>query len=283
MTTRNDAIKQAAEALAGATAILVTSGAGMSADSGLPTFRGADGFWNAYPPYRKLNLDFYDLANPEWFMRDPELAWGFYGHRLNLYREVQPHEGYSVLTRLSKQLPMHVATTNVDGAFVKAGMRAGAVWEAHGSIHWLQHVEPADDAPLVPAHAYTVDVDPETMRARGDLPTADGSLLRPNIVMFGDWLFDDRRETAQSLRYERWVDSIDDSNLVVVEVGAGAAIPTARFLGLNAAIRSGGTLIRINTEDARIDDHVRARIHRGIEVECGAAEALVEINHRLLN
>src|SRR6266403_3978961 len=79
-------LHRAAEAIRGADALLIAAGAGMGVASGLPDFRGNQGFWRAYPPYQKLGLDFVSLANPRWFASDPALAWGFYGHRLNLYR-----------------------------------------------------------------------------------------------------------------------------------------------------------------------------------------------------
>src|SRR5438445_8809587 len=90
-------LDRAAGAIARADALLIGAGAGMGVDSGLPDFRGTEGFWNAYPPFRKLGLSFVDLANPRWFRSDPELAWGFYGHRLNLYRATQPHAGFELL------------------------------------------------------------------------------------------------------------------------------------------------------------------------------------------
>ncbi len=62
----------------------------MGVDSGLPDFRGAEGFWRAYPVMAKLGLSFEEMANPAWFQTDPHLAWAFYGHRLNLYRRTQP-------------------------------------------------------------------------------------------------------------------------------------------------------------------------------------------------
>jgi NAD-dependent SIR2 family protein deacetylase len=67
----------ACEIISDADALLVAAGAGMGVESGLSDFRGGQGFWNAYPLYKKMGLDIYDLANPEWFARDPELAWGF--------------------------------------------------------------------------------------------------------------------------------------------------------------------------------------------------------------
>ena len=70
---------------------------GFGVDSGLPDFRGDEGFWNAYPPMRRLGLSFIDCANPQWFDREPEFAWGFYGHRLQLYRDTEPHDGFHIL------------------------------------------------------------------------------------------------------------------------------------------------------------------------------------------
>ena len=97
-----DDVQRAAEAIAKAKALLVTAGAGMGVDSGLPDFRGDEGFWKAYPPFRELGLRFVDLASPGWFEDDPELAWGFYGHRLELYRRTVPHRGFEVLRRLAR-------------------------------------------------------------------------------------------------------------------------------------------------------------------------------------
>src|SRR5262249_9870573 len=98
-THDEEVLHQAAEAVALADALLIGAGAGMGVDSGLPDFRGDQGFWNAYPPYAKRGLHFTDLANPQWFHTDPMLAWGFYGHRLNLYRGTQPHAGFQILRR----------------------------------------------------------------------------------------------------------------------------------------------------------------------------------------
>src|SRR4051812_26989878 len=97
--------RRAAEVIAQADALLIAAGAGMGVDSGLPDFRGTDGFWNAYPPYAKLGLDFDSIANPRWFRDDPALAWGFYGHRLHLYRSTAPHEGFEILRRWSDRRP----------------------------------------------------------------------------------------------------------------------------------------------------------------------------------
>src|ERR1041384_5621306 len=96
-------LRVAAAAIRSADAILIGAGAGMGVDSGLPDFRGPEGFWRAYPPYQKRRLGCEDLAKPRWFDDDPALAWGFYGHRLNLYRKTKPHAGFAVLHRWATQ------------------------------------------------------------------------------------------------------------------------------------------------------------------------------------
>ena len=92
-------IEAAAAAIKNAEALIITAGAGMGVDSGLPDFRGDHGFWNAYPLYRRLGLSFVQAANPEHFERDPAFGWGFYGHRTNLYRETVPHEGFQIISK----------------------------------------------------------------------------------------------------------------------------------------------------------------------------------------
>ena len=92
------AIELAAALIEQADAIIVAAGAGMGIDSGLPDFRGKDGFWRAYPALRHAGLDFYSIASPQAFHVSPEVAWGFYGHRLALYRRTRPHSGFEMLS-----------------------------------------------------------------------------------------------------------------------------------------------------------------------------------------
>ena len=90
-------------------AILIGAGAGMGVDSGLPDFRGDQGFWRAYPPYERMGLNFVSLANPRWFTEDPTLAWGFYGHRMELYRRTTPHPGFAILRAWASRMRRGVA------------------------------------------------------------------------------------------------------------------------------------------------------------------------------
>ena len=133
-------VEQAARVISQADALLIGAGAGMGVDSGLPDFRGPQGFWRAYPPYQQLGLDFVSLANPRWFAEDPELAWGFYGHRMGLYRRTEPHEGFDILRRWASRLPLggFVFTSNVDGHFQRAGFSPERIVEVHGSFEGMQ-------------------------------------------------------------------------------------------------------------------------------------------------
>lgn len=83
----------------------------------MPDFRGNEGFWNNYPPYRN-KFDFYSCANPSFLATNPNLFWGFYGSRLVMYREKKPHKGFNILHKWAqKKKNSFVVTSNVDGHF----------------------------------------------------------------------------------------------------------------------------------------------------------------------
>ena len=248
-----DSIARAAAAVRDAEAILVTAGAGMGVDSGLPDFRGPEGFWQAYPPYRALGLRFEQLANPATFDRDPHLAWGFYGHRLNLYRATRPHEGFHILRRWAEGKPggYFAFTSNVDGHFQRSGFAADRVAECHGSIHHLQCAGNRTH-PIRPADGVEVTVTPD-MRAADPLPRcpACGGLARPNILLFGDRNWRPDRTDEQEARYRRWLAEgiVQRRQFVVIECGAGSAIPTVRRESENVADQTGAALVRINLRE----------------------------------
>jgi len=137
---RAQLIKNAVASFRQAEAIVVTCGAGMGVDSGLPDFRGDKGFWKEYPPIAERGLSFIECADPEHFNKDPDFAWGFYGHRLHLYQACTPGEHFHILKRLMDATPHggFVFTSNVDGQFQKAGYDDHRIVECHGSIHHLQ-------------------------------------------------------------------------------------------------------------------------------------------------
>jgi NAD-dependent SIR2 family protein deacetylase len=266
-------IARAAEVIASADALLIGAGAGMGVDSGLPDFRGDQGFWRAYPVYEKLGLDFASMANPRWFHADPALAWGFYGHRLELYRATTPHAGFAALAGLARVRPQgsFVFTSNVDGQFQRAGFDPDRVVEVHGAIDWMQCTTRCG-AGIFSADPYHVDVEPETFRARAPLPACPccSALARPNILMFGDGDWDSSRTERQEGRFARFLDGLRGRSLAIVECGAGSAIPTVRRACERAARAFGGTLIRLNLREAEVPAGA-------IGVALGARDAIVAI------
>jgi len=251
----DETVRRAREVVEAAEAVVITAGAGMGVDSGLPDFRGDEGFWKAYPPFGKLGLRFVELANPRWFHSDPALAWGFYGHRKNLYADTVPHAGFGWLRDYAASRPEggFVFTSNVDGQFDKAGFEASKVAECHGNIHHLQCLEGRCAAGIWSSDVRVV-VDPETTRATPPFPTCRrcGGLARPNILMFGDGAWRSERSDEQETRLYKFVQAVlaKSARLVVIEMGAGTAIPTVRHLSEEVARRARGTLIRINPRES---------------------------------
>lgn len=251
----NNQHQLAAEAIKNAKALLITAGAGMGCDSGLPDFRGDEGFWKAYPLYERLGMSFADLAIPSLFDSNPRLAWGFYGHRLNLYRKSVPHDGYHILKKWADSMPngYFAFTSNVDGAFKKTGFDPKKILECHGSIHLAQCSEDCG-YPIFSAAPFNVQVDESTMKAIGKLPDCPKchAVARPNIKMFGDFQFKETLLARREEDYVVWVKNVlreEDHNLVVVELGAGTAIPTIRWLGEGLQGLYGATLVRINPRE----------------------------------
>lgn len=272
------AVEAAADIVRRADAILIGAGAGMGVDSGLPDFRGNRGFWRAYPLFERLGLSFTDLANPRWFHQDPAQAWGFYGHRYNLYRATEPHAGFALLRHWAAQKPAggFVFTSNVDGHFQRAGFSEDNVLECHGSIHHLQCVDSCCDA--IWSETLQLDVDLETLKARGDLPACPhcGGLARPNILMFGDFAWQPQRCDRQGARYSEWLSGLAGSGaeLAVIEVGAGTAVPTVRYECEGRVRQLAGSLLRINPRDCDAPTG-------SVVLPMGAEAALVAIDQRL--
>ncbi len=248
-----DLFLRAAELIKGAEVLVITAGAGMGVDSGLPDFRGDRGFWKAYPMYERLGLNFVDAANPKHFQRDPSFGWGFYGHRTNLYRDTLPHAGFGILRGWIDRfgLEYFVVTSNVDGQFQKAGFAEDSILEVHGSIHHLQCLHPCSEA--IWDNAETFPVDHETMRSR-HVPQCINchGVARPNILMFGDfsWLAD--RTRHQERNFDEFLTDNRETRMVVVEIGAGTAIPTIRYLTERLGREVHSTVIRINPREAQI-------------------------------
>lgn len=237
------------ELISSATGLLVTAGAGMGVDSGLPDFRGNEGLWNHYPALGKQGMSFADIASPATFYENPKLAWGFYGHRLNLYREAIPHQGFEVLREIGSKMPdgMFVFTSNVDGQFQKAGFDPYKICEVHGSIHSQQcMVNCIDD--IWRADAFKPKTDDENCLLLSPMPCCSGcgGVARPNILMFNDWNWNDQRMVRQRRELDDWLENVE--RLLVIELGAGSAIPSARMMGARAK----APMIRINPRESGV-------------------------------
>jgi len=229
------------------------AGAGMGVDSGLPDFRGKEGFWNAYPAFRSAGMEFYDIASPAAFESLPKQAWGFYGHRLAMYRATKPHRGFELLNRWTHETPLGswVFTSNVDGQFQKAGFDPARIYECHGSIHHLQCLEPCCDE-IWSADQVHPEIDEVDCELTNAFPICArcGGMARPNILMFGDWGWVGHRSATQARRLEHWLSQVD--NPVVIEVGAGRAIPSVRSFSQRVVGQFGGRLVRINPDDPEV-------------------------------
>ena len=251
-------LERAASVVSKAKALVVTAGAGMRVDSGLPDYRGPNGLWRGYPPFKKLGIQLAGTSNPYWFQNDPEFAWGFFGHRYNLYSNATPHSGYNILRSWgdTMQHGYFVFTSNIDGHFQRAGIDENRIVEYHGSINFLQCVDPTISDCIWPMPPNTrFEVDEDTLRTKQPLPMGPPNLntvlARPNILMFGDLDWIGHRTDEQEKRFYNFQMLLQQNAaipVVIVEIGAGLAVPTVRVTSESMlGPRSQSTLIRINT------------------------------------
>lgn len=147
--------------------VLVITGAGVSAESGIPTFRGKDGYWR--------NLDPMTLATPEAFARDPELVWQWYRERRERIRAAEPNMAHEAITRLSILAPEFLLVTqNVDDLHARAGIATGKMVQIHGDI-FVTHCSRCNE---------------QDKAQENGVPTCSkcGALMRPRVVWFGEML-----------------------------------------------------------------------------------------------
>ena len=267
-----DLIAQAAGLIEGADSLIIAAGAGMGLDSGLPDFRGTHGFWQAYPALGQAQIDFYSIASPHAFHAHPDLAWGFYGQRLGLYRRTVPHAGFALLRHWGERVSQGFAvfTSNVDGQFQKAGFDPDLIHECHGSIHHLQCLSPCCSE-IWSAVGFDPQVDEGQCRLLNTAPVCSycGALARPNVLMFNDFGWSAAREQVQAERLEGWLSTA--SRPVVVELGAGTAVPSVRHFSERVIHQFGGRLIRINPREAQVPTR------QDVGLAMGAAEGLEAI------
>lgn len=226
-------MEQAREWLRAASAVAVLTGAGVSAESGIPTFRGAGGLW------RQFRAE--ELATPEAFERDPRLVWEWYDWRRGLIAAAQPNPAHHALAELERAKPnFALLTQNVDGLHDRAGSRQ--ILKLHGDIWTLRctgcgRERPDHRAPL-----------PELP------PRCDcGALLRPGVVWFGEPL---------PVRVFAAAEEAARASEVFLVVGTSAVVYPAAGLALQAQA-AGAKVIEVNLEEtsfsAQVDCSLRGR------------------------
>ncbi|KAJ7150854.1 putative SIR2 family histone deacetylase [Mycena crocata] len=240
--------------LKSSTKILALFGAGLSAASGIPTFRGAGGFWREY--------DCMTLATPGAFERDPALVWQFYSYRRHCALQAEPNRAHIALAELAKKKPEFLAISqNIDGLCQRANHPPENIQTVHGSLFsnkctvcaYVENDNLKD--PLVPAFALPEDVDPSDARfPLKDIPVEDlprcpecTALLRPNVVWFGESLPQDALD-----RIDGWMDGngAADGNRIdlMLVVGTSALVyPAAGYI--HSARARGARIAVFNMED----------------------------------
>lgn len=219
--------------------VVVFTGAGVSADSGIPTFRGSGGLWRNFRPE--------DLATPEAFERDPALVWEWYEWRRGLIRAAEPNAAHTAVARLPQAV---VVTQNVDGLHARGG--AHDVIELHGNIFRVRCTREGTtkmrDEPFsaLPPHCEC------------------GALLRPDVVWFGEMLPDDAVARAVSV--------IRAADLLLVIGTSGVVYPAAGFMSLHR-----GLSIEINPEASGVSSAcTHAIAARAAEATPRIVEAVLE-------
>jgi NAD-dependent deacetylase len=214
---------------------LVITGAGVSAESGIPTFRGKDGYWR--------NLDPIKLATPEAFARDPELVWQWYRERRQSIRNAQPNAGHEAIARLAQRAgEFLLVTQNVDDLHERAGLPKDEMVQIHGDIFVTKcsrcNFSQADE----PESGRLRSIAPASEN-NGNLPRCSecDALMRPGVVWFGEPL--PPRETE---RVENYLQR--DSCGVVIVAGTTATFGYIIDWALRAS-RRGGELIEVNPEE----------------------------------
>lgn len=214
-------ISEAAEMIISSGFTVVSTGAGMSNESGVRTFRGEDGLWREYRAE--------ELASLEGIRNNPELVWEWYGERLKACEELEPHAGYHALARMENESgTLTVITQNVDSLHQKAGIRD--VIELHGSLRTASCIDRCGSPGVRMTRELFEKLPPRC---------SCGSVLRPDVVLFGEQL----PQTALKRAFH-----LADSCDLMMVIGTSMVVYPASSLPL-IALRRGAKIIEINTEE----------------------------------
>lgn len=271
-----DALESFHNHLKRSTRVLALLGAGLSASSGLPTFRGAGGLWRTH--------DSISLATPEAFMADPGLVWQFYNYRRHMALSVEPNPAHYALAELARKMPgFQTLSQNVDGLSQRANHPPNQLQLLHGTLFELAcasrrcgYRETNFTDPVTPALAIPTDgIDPTSNEARNDVTAAQGQgkaldisdikvplpslsahdlpqcpqckthLLRPGVVWFGESL-----PTRVLSNIDHFVSEKGDIDLIMV-IGTSAQVyPAAGYIDIARAKGARVCVVNMDTNDA---------------------------------
>ncbi len=224
--------RRAIDALRDAHSVAVLTGAGVSAESGVPTFRGAGGLWRTYSAT--------SLATPEAFHADPRLVWEFYDHRRQTLAPLSPNPGHYALAEMEGRLAQFtLITQNIDDLHGVAGARE--IVELHGNIWRVRCTNPGCERYTLAWENREVPLDPLPPRCE-----ACEHPLRPHVVWFGEML------DPEQLR--RALVAVDDCDYLIV-AGTSAAVQPAASMPM-AAARNGAFVLEVNPEATDISPYV---------------------------
>ena len=264
------ALAEAAARIAGARRLLIGTAAGMSAESGIPTYRrSGETSWESYGLVAELGLKAEDFSTPQAFEEDPAQAWGLLEWGRRRVAACEPHAGYAALHALAARAPAaFVQTTNVDGLHLRAGWPAARLHELHGSFWRLQCLGPCSrtswEEPAVPA----CELDLATLRAREWPRCAEcGRSARPHAILFADLDYVGAPE-AEAARRAFHATEPD----VFLIVGESGAIPTHAFDARQLRERCGTFVIDVNP-----DPRAKSARLADLQLPLGAREALVTL------
>jgi NAD-dependent deacetylase len=230
--------------------VLVITGAGVSAESGIPTFRGKDGYWR--------NLDPIKLATSEAFAHDPELVWQWYRERRQRIRNTQPNAGHEAIARLAQRADEFLLVTqNVDDLHERAGLAKAEMVQIHGDIFLTK----CSRCGFEQEHEQEQNGVPRCIKCN--------ALMRPGVVWFGEPL--PLRETQ---RVENYLQR--DSCGVVIVAGTTATFGYIIDWALRAS-RRGGELIEVNPEETPLSRFATQLVRKP------AAVALPRIVDQMIN
>jgi NAD-dependent deacetylase len=218
--------EQFIQKLKSAKKIVFFTGAGISAESGIATFRGADGIWS------KMNPE--ELASFDAFMKNPDLVWEWYQHRRDIILKVQPNPGHLVIAEFEKYYDVTVVTQNIDNLHKRAG--STKIHELHGNIERNYCVD-CYEVYNTPAFELT---------NKAQKCAKCGGLVRPDVVWFGEMLPQEELEAGD--KAAAWSD-------ICFVVGTSAVVYPAAYIPISAK-RGGSYVVEINLERTELSQSV---------------------------